>query len=120
MMVHRPLTNHDLNRYAEKLRIKNFRGVYMLDDLPKRRHKNESAIVNLDTSDGPGTHWICYRKNGENVNYFDSLGNLRPPIELMDYFGSQSRVRYNYTRKQPLGTDICGHLCLQFLLKTNQ
>lgn len=92
----------------------------MRDALPPRPLKDETAIVNLDTSTGPGTHWVCYRKNGNAVDYFDALGNLRPPIELIRYFGPGVRLTYNYIRKQQLGAVICGHLCLQFLLENNQ
>ena len=44
----------------------------------------ESAVVNLD---GPGSHWIAYRKNGEDVTYFDSFGNLKPLKDLINYLG---------------------------------
>lgn len=46
---------------------------------------NESAIVNLDDESGPGTHWVAYRKTGQDVLYFDSFGNLQPPKELVKY-----------------------------------
>lgn len=87
----------------------------MKDQLPNRPLKNEIAIVNLDSGFGSGTHWVCYNKKGHVVNYFDSFGNLRPPKELLDYFGVDTHVQYNYTNYQPLSTVICGHLCLLFL-----
>lgn len=88
----------------------------MKDQMPNRPYRNEKAIVNLDNSFGSGTHWVCYNKKGNIVNYFDSFGNLRPPKELMEYFGSSAQVRYNYTSYQSLDSVICGHLCLLFLL----
>ena len=48
-------------------------------------HETESAIVNLDNSNGPGTHWVAYGKTKRNVVYFDSFGDLPPPIELIHY-----------------------------------
>lgn len=77
-------------------------------------HKYESAIINLDQIDGPGTHWVAYRKRNNNVVYFDSFGNLRPPIELMNYLGVGS-VKYNHETYQSYDTFNCGHLCLEFL-----
>lgn len=74
----------------------------------------ESAIVNLDDRDGPGTHWVAYRKNGDDVTYFDSFGDLRPPLDLMMYLGLDN-VKYNVDRYQEFGTYNCGHLCLKFL-----
>lgn len=87
----------------------------MRDTLPTTRMwKQECAIVNLDTSQNIGTHWVCYKKINDNVYYFDSFGNLRPPLELVRYFRGNN-VFYNYTQHQTFDTTICGHLCLQFL-----
>ena len=73
----------------------------------------ESAIVNLDDSRQPGTHWVAYRL-GNDINYFDSFGNLKPPIEVINYFYPHS-VKYNYESYQKFGSYNCGHLCLKFL-----
>lgn len=87
----------------------------MRDDLPNKISDKETAVVNLDSVEGDGTHWVCYSKNGKTVIYFDSFGNLRPPPELIDYFGKSVNVFYNYTNKQKVNTSNCGHLCLEFL-----
>jgi hypothetical protein len=92
----------------------------MRDALPRHPWKNESAIVNLDNTSGPGTHWVCYKKRSNKVQYFDGYGNLRPPVELAQYFGPSVDIRYNYTREQPSNTVICGHLCLNFLSTDDQ
>lgn len=101
--------------FASCLRIPYFRGVFSKDELPKNIRKNETGIVNLDNSYGSGTHWICYKKLDDIVYYFDSLGNLPPPRELINYFGAVSNVFYNYKRMQDINSTICGHLCLEFL-----
>ncbi|ORP56308.1 hypothetical protein [Vibrio cholerae] len=87
----------------------------MRNDLPKKIWKNETAIVNLDDVNGIGTHWVCYKKIMDSVFYFDSFGNLPPPIELKTYFGKSPRIYFNYDRKQKEDTSVCGHLCLEFL-----
>lgn len=97
------------------LKIKNFRGVFMRNALPHDRpHYQESAVVNLDDKNGPGTHWVAYKKKGSAVVYFDSFGDLQPPIDLLDYL-KVDRVKYNYVRYQDFNTYNCGHLCLKFL-----
>lgn len=116
----RPLSDHDLLSYAKLLNVPYFRGVYTRDVLPLRTNKNESAIINLDKATGPGTHWVCYKKRDNSVYYFDSYGNLRPPVELTRYFGPNVDVYYNYERKQTINTVICGHLCLEFLTTNEQ
>lgn len=86
----------------------------MRDALPAKPKVDESAIVNLDSSTGDGTHWVCYRKSGKTVHYFDSFGNLKPPLELLRYFGD-CQIYYNYRRVQKFDSVVCGHLCLKFL-----
>lgn len=87
----------------------------MRDGLPGSALVNESAIVNLDSKFGHGTHWVCYKKRGNRVLYFDSFGDLRPPPELVRYLGPSADIEYNYERKQSFDSVICGHLCLEFL-----
>ena len=65
------LTNFELEKMA--LGIKDFRGVFMLNTLPKKMNKYESGIVNLDFAAGNGTHWVTYRGVGKNIYYFDSF-----------------------------------------------
>lgn len=114
-LPHRALTDVDLIKYAKLLKIPHFRGVFMRNALPKHGpRKYESAIVNLDDADGPGTHWVAYKKRNNEVMYFDSFGNLQPPLELVNYLGVGS-VKYNYERYQNYNTVECGHLCLKFL-----
>lgn len=91
----------------------------MRDELPERPLNNEMGIVNLDSWRGLGTHWVCYKKRGDIVNYYDSFGNLRPPAELISYFGMSTRVFYNYTTQQLPNSVVCGHLCLLFLAGAN-
>lgn len=91
----------------------------MRDSLPKKPHEYESAIVNLDSKMSLGTHWVCYRKNGDIVHYFDSFGDLHPPVELINYFGPNSTIYYNYKRKQNFNSVVCGHKCLEFLSSKN-
>ena len=64
----------------------------MRDTLPKTPHKYESAIINLDSSSGVGTHWVCYKKQGAKVYYFDGFGDLRPPLELVRYLGPTVQI----------------------------
>lgn len=111
MLPSRALTNIDLIKYTKN--IKNFRGVFMRDNLPKKSWKNECGIINLDSIKGPGTHWVAYKKKGRKSYYFDSFGNLPPPQELIRYLDGS--IEYNYVTYQDYDTYICGHLCLEFL-----
>lgn len=90
----------------------------MRNGMPKKiRLQNEKGIINLDNSTGGGTHWTAYKKINNKITYFDSFGNLQPPVEVMQYFKSNGPVKivYNYNRFQKFNTFFCGHLCLMFL-----
>ncbi|KAI8120059.1 hypothetical protein CVS40_8596 [Lucilia cuprina] len=102
----------DITKFANK-NIPNFRGVFMRDMLPKRSKRIECGIVNLDSAIGSGTHWVAYYKNNKYIKYFDSFGNLQPPLEIMKYLGKD--IEYNHEQKQQYNTFNCGHLCLKFL-----
>lgn len=111
------LTNVELTKYARKLNIPNFRGVFMRDELLgalRKPFKNECGIINLDSSVGDGTHWTAYVKKGSSVVYFDSFGDLPPPRELCAYLKDYV-ISYNHTQFQTYNSVNCGHLCLKFL-----
>lgn len=108
----KPLTNHDILLYAKG--VAHFRGVFMKDTLPKKPWKRESGVINLDVDAGPGTHWVAYKKTENIVVYFDSYGNLRPPIEVEKYF-KNCTIYFNHHRFQPRGATNCGQMCISFL-----
>lgn len=90
--------------------------MFSRDALPKKPFKNESGIINLDNTLGIGTHWVAYCKKGHKVNYYDSFGNLPPPIEFMKYMKNVENILYNRARHQSSDSTECGLLSLRFLL----
>ena len=72
------LTNVDIESYVKKLKIPNFRGVFMRDTLHTNPKKVECAIVNLNKSNQIGSHWVCLAKIGKTRSYFDSFGQDVP------------------------------------------
>jgi hypothetical protein len=78
------LSNFQLIDAAKKLGIKNFRGVFVRDELPKNPNKVECGILNTGDSSTNGFHWICWYKNGKTKICFDSYA-LPPPVELVEY-----------------------------------
>ena len=106
------LNNFELEDAVKKLKIPSFRGVFLLDRLPKKPNKKECGIVNFHKSGGPGMHWVAWYKNGKTKIYFDSYG-VQPPIEVIRYLGKL--IRYNTDQVQPMGQVFCGHLCVYVL-----
>jgi len=91
----------------------------MRNMLPSGVRRNENGVVNLDYATGPGTHWVMYAKRNNRVVYFDRFDNLRPPKELVRYFGNgATMIEYNLTSYQTYDQSFCGQMCLRFLQKT--
>ena len=74
MLLNKPLSNFELEDAAKKLKISYFRGVFLLDTLPRKPNNKECGIVNFDKNGGPGTHWVAWYKNGKTKIYFASYG----------------------------------------------
>lgn len=106
----------ELEAWADRLKINNFRGVFMREGLPSGPRKNECAIINLGDLMSGGTHWTCFMKSGDRVIYFDSFGEAPPPLELEKYLNMPEGIFYNQYRYQNYkDPPICGHLCLEVL-----
>jgi hypothetical protein len=113
-------TNRFLDDLVRRLKIPNFRGVFMSNELPAIALADECGILNLDSSDGPGTHWTCWfvssdtvSNNGQNKTYFDSYG-AGVPVELQQYLGPS--ILHTDFQVQQFGSNICGDLCVLLLL----
>ena len=68
-----PLSNFDIIRICKKLKISNFKGCFMRDELRDFRGKEECFILNTDASSSPGTHWIAANVTGGTTFYFDFI-----------------------------------------------
>ena len=53
---------------------KKFMGVYPIDLIPNNLPIPFLIVVNLDTSEKKGSHWIVLHHQKNHVEYFDSLG----------------------------------------------
>jgi len=51
----------------------NFRGVFPSDKIPSLP-ENGCAIVNLDSSGKPGSHWVGIARRGGTTYHYDSFG----------------------------------------------
>ena len=113
-----------LARAAQKLGLKNFIGVFALNRLPKslsHYSKPLSFIVNTDSSNLPGTHWLAVSyAEGGIVRVFDPFGVFYPDL-LTSYLAKQAirRVYFNTTTYQDPRRRTCGLHCLIWLKAIN-
>src|SRR6266849_6092448 len=107
-----PLSNFQIIEKCKQLKIKNFKGVFMRDEL-KSSTDNECTVINIDHSSNEGTHWTCLFIENNVAYYFDSFG-LEPPLEIKEYCRGTTRY-YNSFRVQNVNEVICGHYCIYVL-----
>ena len=110
----RSLINIELSTYARELEIPHFRGVFMRDTSPQYPFN----IVNLNTSDQSGSHWVCYYRNGSHIYYIDSYRQITP-VEIQRYLNTGIEFKHGseVIPRNTANTSVCCHLCL-FVLKS--
>ena len=89
-------------------------GVLPKDFLPLKPERPTLYVVNQDTSDKEGSHWIVIfigdRK--QPAEYFDPLGK-EPDEDFKNYLIMQAdRYMFNNQRCQNYMSNLCGHYCL--------
>lgn len=108
----------DLEKYAQRLFIQNeFLGVYSIDTLPKTSgpFKDTSLIINTDTSNLPGTHWVAILTRDNEAYYFDPFG-YPPPLKIASWLNKYfSNWSHNQRQIQSITSNYCGYFCLYFL-----
>ena len=96
-----------------------FRGVFPCDRLPTNVDPGipHTFIINLDTHDQPGTHWVAlYITSYGHAVYFDSFGV--PPFiySIQAFISRNSRTMVsNAVVIQSLTTQTCGFYCIFFI-----
>ena len=111
-----PLSNFKIIDKCKELKIRNFKGVFMRDELNGKATDNECLILNIDHSSNKGTHWVSLFIKHGICYYFDSYG-FQPPNEAVKYCDGIRERRYSTFKIQKPGQVICGHFCIYVLLK---
>jgi hypothetical protein len=133
------LTNYDIEKICEKLDLP-LVGVFMRDTLPKER-KIGSYVINMDSSEGDGTHWVFAKifcdsdrfDSGSDSDdssiqnkycgclYFDSFG-IGMPKEVEEFLKPFSIKLINTKQIQNINSTQCGWFCIycDYFLETNK
>ena len=110
-------SNFDLIDIATILKIPNFHCL-MSNEINKIKHIKLPiyVVINYQSDEFNGSHWVCFYKDKNKSYYFDSYG-LQIIPELADYLkgGYQSTFKI-----QPDNTKMCGSLCMFVLYKLSQ
>ena len=98
--------------------IKYFRSIYSRDRLPDHIRKKEYGIINLDSIEGQGTHWVCYRNiDKQMVEYFDPFGLIMPHKFITTLQNLEKKVIFSQDEIQNRDTVLCGYWCLYYLIE---
>ena len=87
----------------------------MRDELKQISCSAGSLILNMDDSNGNGTHWTSLFISNNCSYYFDSFG-LPPPNEVVNFCLTKNRVYSSFKIQKPEEV-ICGHYCIYMLYK---
>ena len=94
----------DLMMKDKKIK-KNFKGVYPIDLIPQNLDYPSLIVVNLDSSEKKGSHWIVLHYISNHiVEHFEYINNI--------LFKQNLTYKYNNKRLQSLYSNTCGLFCL--------
>ena len=110
-------------------RYKQFIGVFPKDHMYKaiaeiKPKSKNGFILNLDTSDKPGSHWVAVFADPKSVEYFDSFGR-NPPADILKELkriprkidgGEIPKLKINKKVTQDDASVACGYIASKFLM----
>tara|TARA_R110000851_G_scaffold119581_6_gene247430 strand:+ start:432 stop:908 length:477 start_codon:yes stop_codon:yes gene_type:complete len=110
----------ELNGIGKKLFGVKYKGTFPADKIPKLNDLAPYAILNLDKSTEPGSHWVAIAKHpGENKTlFYDSFARKGSKIiKSLSYSGNGRIVDSDLKDKeQEIEETNCGARCLAYLV----
>lgn len=106
-----------LDGAGHKLLGAKFRGVYPSDKIPKLNDLSCYAILNLDKTGEPGSHWVAIAKSGAATVLYDSFArDDKKIIPNLHFSGNGRIIDGNKEADQKPHEMNCGARCLAWLL----
>ena len=131
MKIDQPLTTTDIDKIMSP--YPTYIGTLARDHLlPTFKDKFEvqgrgSCIMNLDTSDKPGSHWVALFWDAEadrpSIEYYDSLADPSEPTEDLQEMAKllepdqRLKLKVNKSQDQRNDTNTCGWFAIKFLIE---
>ena len=73
-------------------------------------------VVNADTSDGPGSHWVVVHRRLGVTRFFDSYGLPSPNFTTIHPTIREDTPISSGASLQAYGSDVCGDYCVLYAL----
>ena len=95
-----------------------YKGCFPADVFPDLVEKDSFYVINLDTSDKPGSHWcLCFVNAYMKGLWLDSFGRMSAPLKLLKSFSNQHvDLYFNNEQIQSFYTTVCGFYVLHFMI----
>jgi hypothetical protein len=94
-----------------------FKGVYPSDKIPKLNDLAPYAILNLDTSKMPGSHWVAIAKSGNDTYIYDSFGRSNIHIiPNLEFSGNGKIIDSDRDAEQGILDTDCGARSIAWLI----
>ena len=104
-----PLSNFQIIEKCKELKMKNFKGVFMRDEL-RARTDIECMVIYTNHSQNEETHWTClFIKNGTSY-YFDPYG-FPPTLKVFNYCDEPQHYDSFAIQKMKTSVDIIVYFC---------
>lgn len=104
----------------KKFTSKIFKGVYACNQIPHKKIKESTLyVVNLQTSDNVGDHWVSIFLTPNQFELFDSGGRLLVDHVYLNHlkmFHSDKKFKYNPKQIQGYRSDLCGEFVCLFAI----
>jgi len=105
-----------LDKAGKQMFGSKFHGVYPSDKIPKLTNKTPYAILNLDKSTEPGSHWISIAKVGDHTIVYDSFGRHHTKIiPSLKFSGNGKLISTDDDQEQPILSTDCGARSISWL-----
>ena len=106
----RALSNFDIDALFKG--VKQYGGVRMSDELNFQPKNNTFYIINMDTSDGQGTHWILASFLHKDYNFFFDPFSVDPMPSVLELLKRNGKRTFTFDiQLQNLQSDACGYYC---------
>lgn len=111
------MNSNEIRDIMQCLNINEFAGVVPSNKLPiMRLGDKEFYIVNLDTSDSPGSHWVGLFIKGDEAAYFDPLAlpfTNKLIIQSLKAYKIENII-YNTKQIQSFSSESCAKFVILF------
>jgi len=107
------MNSDEIDRFL-RARVRDFDGVFSVDNLPDDPHL---LVCNTDPYDKPVHHWIAIYIEDGRGKFFDSFGR-RPNIDFVHYMNRHCVLwNFNDRQLQSIISKFCGYYCIYFCVR---